>query len=178
MAVLRKRISHDGVEVDDEALQVIAQRIHTNMRALEGALIRIVAYHSLTGRPLDAALAEEVLSGLYPPRRDGTPATRRGAPPTVQDIQTATCEAFGVTRDELLSASRAQRVAWPRQVAMYLAREHTRQSLPAIARAFGGRNHTTVMHACKRTAQRLAGDPDASETIRTLTERIHADRRD
>ena len=178
MAVLRKRVHHDGIEMAEDALEVIAHRIQTNMRALEGALIRIVAYHSLTGRPIDAQLAEEVLAGLYPPARDGTPAARRAPQVTVEAIQTATCDAFGVSREDLLSDSRAQRVTWPRQVAMYLAREHTGQSLPAIARAFGGRNHTTVMHACKRAAERLAGDPEASEIVRTLAERIHADRHD
>jgi chromosomal replication initiator protein len=179
MTVLRKRVHHDGIDLaDDEALDVIAQRIDTNMRALEGALIRIVAYHSLTGRPIDAALAEEVLTGLYPSSGGCSRAPRAAVPPTVERIQAATCELFGITRDELLSTSRAQRVAWPRQLAMYLAREHTSHSLPAIARAFGGRNHTTVLHACRRASERLAGDPDASDTVRTLAERIHADRPD
>ena len=179
MTVLRKRVHHDGIELADEAaLDVIARRIDTNMRALEGALIRIVAYHSLTGRPIDAALADEVLTGLYPSTGGSARAPRATVPPTVERIQAATCELFGITRDELLSASRAQRVAWPRQLAMYLAREHTSHSLPAIARAFGGRNHTTVLHACRRASERLAGDPDASDTVRTLAERIHADRPD
>jgi chromosomal replication initiator protein len=71
--------------------------------------------------------------------------------------------------DELLSTSRAAPIAWPRQVAMYLARELTDQTLPAIGRAFGGRNHTTVMHACRRTAERMASDPEAYDTVRRLT---------
>ena len=77
-----------------------------------------------------------------------------------------------ITRDELLSHSRSAALTWPRQVAMYLAREHTAQTLPAIGRSFGGRNHTTVMHACRRTAERLASDPEAYETVRRLTERL------
>jgi chromosomal replication initiator protein len=179
MTVLRKRVHQDDIELaDDEALEVIAHRIDANMRALEGAFIRVVAYHSLTERPIDAALANEVLDGLYPGAGDGRRAPRRVAPPTLERIQAATCELFGITREDLLSDARSQRVVWPRQVAMYLAREHTSQSLPAIGQAFGGRNHTTVMHACKRAAERLAADPDASDTIRTLAERIHADRGD
>jgi chromosomal replication initiator protein len=175
MTVLRKRVHHDGIELDDDdALEVIADRIHTNVRALEGALIRVVAYHSLTGRPLDGDLAGEVLAGLYP----GEAAARAPQAPSVAAIQAATCELFGLTRDELLSDSRSQRVAWPRQLAMYLAREHTKESLPSIGAAFGGRTHTTVMHACKRAAERLASDPEASDTIRTLSERLHADRHD
>ncbi len=174
MTVLRKRVHHDGVEIEDDALRVIAERIDTNMRALEGALIRIVAYHSLTGRAIDAELAREVLAGLYP----GARGPRRASVPSVDRIQDATCEQFGISRDELLSAGRSQRLVWPRQVAMYLAREHTSSSLPAIGQAFGGRNHTTVLHACRRAAQRLAADPDASAVVRTLSERIHADRLD
>jgi chromosomal replication initiator protein len=176
MTVLRKRVQVDDVVLHDEgALRVIAERITTNMRALEGALIRVVAYQSLTDRPLDAELADEVLDRLAIPTR---PQAGHGGTPTVERVQNATCELFGLTRDELLSESRSARVAWPRQVAMYLSREHTGQSLPAIGRSFGGRNHTTVMHACKRTAQRVAVDPEASETVRTLAERIHDDRRD
>jgi chromosomal replication initiator protein len=174
MTVLRKRVHHDGVALADEgALEVIAHRIDANMRALEGALIRVVAFHSLTGRPIDGDLAEEVLDGLYP-----SAAARSSARPTVELIQAATCELFDITRDELLSNQRAARVAWPRALAMYLAREHTDASLPAIGRAFGGRNHTTVLHAHRRTAEKLGSDREASDAVRTLTERIHADRLD
>jgi chromosomal replication initiator protein len=93
----------------------------------------------------------------------------------VQEIQQQTCDAFGISLDELLSTSRAAPVAWPRQVAMYLARELTDQTLPAIGRAFGGRNHTTVIHACRRTAERIASDRDAYDTVRRLTEQLAAD---
>ena len=90
----------------------------------------------------------------------------------MREIQEQTCDAFGVSLEQLLSSSRAAPVAWPRQVAMYLARELTDQTLPAIGRAFGGRNHTTVMHACQRTAERIAEDPEAYETVRRLTEQL------
>src|SRR5204863_6083436 len=153
---LHKRAEHDGIAPQDAgALEVIAERVTDNVRALEGALIRVVAFASLTGRPVTAPLAADVLDGLY--------GRRRTAPRTVDDIQHAACEAFGLTREELVSSSRSPRVAWPRQVAMYLSRELTDQTLPAIGRAFGGRDHTTVMHACKRTAQRMAGDARAFE---------------
>ncbi|MBJ7331228.1 MAG: chromosomal replication initiator protein DnaA [Solirubrobacteraceae bacterium] len=182
LAVLRKRVQHDAIELaDPRALTVIADRITDNVRALEGALIRVVAYHSLTGRPIDVDLAHEVLDGLYPESRRPTPgaggtptplALVPGVPPTVEQIQDATCELFGLSREQLISASRAANVAWPRQVAMYLSREHTAESLPSIGRSFGGRNHTTVMHACKRASERIATDPEAYETVRTLTERL------
>ncbi len=90
----------------------------------------------------------------------------------MREIQESTCEAFGISIDDLVSPSRAGAVAWPRQVAMYLARELTDQTLPAIGRAFGNRNHTTVMHACKRTAERIATDRDAYDAVRRLTERL------
>jgi chromosomal replication initiator protein len=169
LTVLRKRAQHDGVDVDDDGvLALLADRVPHNVRALEGALIRVVAFASLTGRALTTALAAEVLADLYPAtgRQPGTAA------PTVESIQELTAEAFGVTREELLSPSRATRFAWPRQVAMYLAREHTAETLPAIGERFGGRNHTTVLHAHKRTSQRLATDPEASDIVRRLTERL------
>ncbi len=83
---------------------------------------------------------------------------------------------FGVTMDDLLSASRAQPVAWPRQVAMYLSRELTDATLPAIGRAFGNRNHTTVMHACRRTTERMANDRDAYDIVQRLTEELGGSR--
>jgi chromosomal replication initiator protein len=160
--ILRKRVQQDALAgVDDDAVDLIAEHVDSNIRALEGALIRVVAYGSLTGRPVTADLASEVLAGLYP----GTRVHRF----SVRDIQQRTCDAFGVSMDELLSTSRAAPIAWPRQVAMYLARELTDQTLPAIGRAFGGRNHTTVMHACRRTAERMASDPEAYDTVRRLT---------
>jgi chromosomal replication initiator protein len=167
MTILRMRARQDQVPLaDDRALDVIARRVTTNVRALEGALIRVVAFHSLTGRPLDAELATEVLDGLYP--------APPSAPQTVKDVQAATCEAFGLSLTELVSPGRTARLAWPRQIAMYLSRELTDQTLPAIGRAFGNRNHSTVMHACQRTAERIAEDPDALRIVNDLTERLTA----
>jgi chromosomal replication initiator protein len=167
LAILRKRVQQDGVgELDPDALRLIADRVTDNVRALEGALIRVVAFGSLTGREVTPGLTAEVLDGLYPAHRARARST------TVQEIQETTAEAFGLSVETLVSTSRAVAVAWPRQVAMYLARELTDQTLPAIGRAFGGRNHTTVLHACRRTADRIAGDADAFETVRRLTEAL------
>jgi chromosomal replication initiator protein len=171
MTVLRKRVQHDGIELADEAvLETIADRVPTNIRALEGALIRVVAFSSLTGRPLCPELAAEVLGELYP----GVAPEIGAARVSVEQIQQLTAEAFGLTRAELLSDSRTAGITWPRQVAMYLAREHTDATLPAIGRSFGGRNHTTVMHACRRAVQRLADDPEAFEIVRRLTNELGA----
>jgi chromosomal replication initiator protein len=165
LTVLRKRVTQDDVgEVDPLALELIADRVATNLRALEGALIRVVAFGSLTGRPVTPELANEVLDGLYPQLK---PTVR-----SVKEIQEQTCAAFGISMDDLLSSTRTQPVAFARQVAMYLSRELTDVSLPAIGRAFGNRNHTTVMHACKRTAERIATDKDAYEAVRKLTREL------
>jgi chromosomal replication initiator protein len=170
VAVLRKRAQHDGVVLDDDGvLPLIADRAPHSVRALEGALIRVVAYASLTGSALTTALAAKVLDDLYPARPGQ--ASDRPAPLTVEAIQDITADAFGLPRDDLLSASRAARLAWPRQLAMYLAREHTGETLPAIGARFA-RNHTTVLHAYRRAAQRIAADPEAFDFVRRLTERL------
>jgi chromosomal replication initiator protein len=165
LAILRKRAQYDHIEIaDEDALEVIAERVQSNVRALEGALIRTVAFSSLTGRPLTGTLAHEVLDRLYP---GPTPAAHR-SPQSVGKIQAAACEHFGLSREELLSSSRSPRVAWPRQVAMYLARELTSESLPTIGRYFGGRDHTTVLYACRRTSVRMTDDQSAREAVEKL----------
>jgi chromosomal replication initiator protein len=140
---------------------MLASRITTNVRSLEGALIRLVAYGSLTRRPLDVALVAEVLDRLGVA---GT-ATR----PSIGSIQETVCAHFEITQGELLSRSRVSVVMWPRQIAMYLSKELTDHSLPCIAREFGGRDHTTVMHACRRVAKRIATSPEAYADVETLT---------
>ena len=168
LTILRKRVQHDGIELADEgALHAIAHRITANARSLEGALIRVVAYHSLTGRALNADLADEVLAGLYP---QPTPAV--SAPPSIARVQELACETFAVSREELLSTGRTSHLAWARQVAMYLAREHTGATLPAIGQSFGGRNHTTVMYACRKAGERIAGDPAAQAVVHELERRL------
>jgi chromosomal replication initiator protein len=171
MTVLRKRAQHDGVELPDDVLETIAARIPTNIRALEGALIRVIAFSSLTGRPLSAELADHVLDGFHGrPRGVGEGRLPGRSPaPTIEAIQDAVCDAFAISHEELLSPSRAARLVWPRQLAMYLAREQTQLTLPAIGRHFGGRNHTTVMHAVRRTADKVATDREAFDTVRRLT---------
>ncbi len=169
LAILRMRAHHDDIKLDDDvALDVIAERIHNNVRALEGALIRVVAFSSLTGRPITAELAHDVLDSLYP----SSSWARRER--SVGEIQSAACECFGVSSAELLSTTRSTRVAWPRQVAMYLSRELTGESLPAIGRQFGGRDHTTVLHAWRRTSARLATDTTAREAVEKLCRALGA----
>jgi chromosomal replication initiator protein len=172
LAILRKRVDHDRIELaDDELLSVLAVRITDDVRSLEGALIRVVAFGSLTGRPLTSQLAREVLDNLHP-----APARTQSATPTpsITDIQRATCAHFQLSADELLSASRAKHISWPRQLAMYLARELTDDSLPEIGRRFGGRDHTTVLHACRRITARMVSDVSSQQAVEKLRHELGA----
>jgi chromosomal replication initiator protein len=167
LTILRKRAQHDGVELEDEqALHAIAERIDSNVRALEGALIRVVAFSSLTGRPLSGELAREVLDTLYPRPAPSFSSGADGAP--IAEIQTTVSERFGVSVEELLSSKRGAQVTLARQVAMYLSRELTGQSLPAVARQFGGRDHTTVLHACRRVPARMSEDASLRKVVEEL----------
>ncbi|CAB4914438.1 unannotated protein [freshwater metagenome] len=171
IAALRKRAQLDGLDVrDPRVLEVIADRATANLRGLEGALVRVVAFASLTGRPLEPALAEEVLDDLGMTQR--TVGSRPVTGPSIEEVQSLTCDAFGLTREDLLSPSRAGRISWPRHVAMYLAREHTNASLPVIGEHFGGRGHTTVLHAVRRTAERIATDQEAAELVNSLSAQL------
>jgi chromosomal replication initiator protein len=162
--ILRMRARQDRIPASEEVLHVIAERIDSNVRLLEGALIRVVAFQSLERCDLTPSVAAEVLDRMYP----GARARRL----TVDEIQELVCAEFEISRETLLSAERTARVAWARHVAMYLSREHTDHTLPAIGRAFGGRNHSTVLHACRSTAKRMQADPEAYQVINTLVARL------
>jgi chromosomal replication initiator protein len=165
LTILRKRAALDRITLADPAvLELIATRITSNIRVLEGALIRIVAFHSLTGRPIDLELAHEVLDSLLP-------ATSHAAP-SIPAIQDAVAKHFGISVKTLVSPSRAAAIAWPRQVAMHLARTLTDASLPTIGHAFGGRSHATVVHSCRRVAQQLDIDEAATRAVSAITTAI------
>jgi chromosomal replication initiator protein len=167
VAILRKRAALDHVELADRAvLELIAERVTDNIRSLEGSLIRIVAYHSLTGHSLDLALAREVLDEIHPAAGD--------TGPTIPDIQATVASFYELSVDELVSASRTARITWPRQIAIHLARKLTEASLEEIGRAFGGRNHATVVHACKRVSNQLLGDQQAAGELDKLLSSLTA----
>jgi chromosomal replication initiator protein len=176
IAILRKRVQCDGILLPDiGVLTLIAERVHSNVRALEGALIRVVAYGSLTGRNLTTDLASDVLNRLYPQASDHGPPT---SAPTISAIQALVCQRFGLSNEELLSTSRTGRIAQPRQLAMYLARELTEHSLPAIGRHFGGRDHTTVLYAWRQAQERLTRDENLKNTVDSLRTSLHQQCRD
>ncbi len=159
LAILRKRARLDALgEVSQDTLEEIARHLSASVRTLEGALIRVVALASLRGEAPTPALARRVLGRLYP--RSATPVR------SVDAIVSATAEAFELPTEVLARRDRRTAHSWPRQVAMYLARELTSESLPSIGRQLGGRNHTTVLHAHRRVAQTMeSGGPDAARVL-------------
>ena len=158
----------DNLEVDDEVLTFVASKVSTNIRELEGALVRILAYSSLYGRQLSVPLAEEVLRDILPD------SDYREIP--VELIQHEVCRYFGVAKQDLIGASRTKAFAYPRQVAMYLCREMTDESLPKIGKAFGGRDHSTVMHATSKIANLINSDRDAFNQIHEITYHVKSKR--
>ena len=166
IAILRKKVTTDGIAVTDpEVLTFIAGRVSTNIRELEGALTRVVAFSSLTGLLLDVDLAEQVLRDLFPSSGDLPEVT-------IARIQEAVCERFALSVQELCSPRRSQAVAYPRQVAMYLSRELTDSSLPKIGKEFGGRDHTTVLHANAKITRMISEDRAVYNLVQDLTARI------
>jgi chromosomal replication initiator protein len=166
IAILRKKVTTDGIAVTDpEVLTFIAGCVSTNIRELEGALTRVVAFSSLTGLELDVELAEQVLRDLFP---------NSGEIPevTIARIQEAVCQRFSLTVHELCSPRRSQAVAYPRQVAMYLSRELTDSSLPKIGKEFGGRDHTTVLHANAKITRMISEDRAVYNLVQDLTAQI------
>jgi len=165
VAILRKRAALDQIKLAEPAvLDLIAERVTNNIRALEGALIRVVAYHSLTQRPIDLALAAEVMNSMYPDSGSRSPS--------IGDVQAVVAGAYRLSVGELISSSRAARVAWPRQLAIQLARDLTGASLQTIGDSFGGRNHATVLHACKRVSDRLSDDQHIAGELDDLSHQI------
>jgi chromosomal replication initiator protein len=163
-AILAKRARLDGVEVDPAVLAEIAERVTTSVRALEGALIRVVAYASLKGEAATPGLVRHVL------RRLGEDTAKDAC--GIGEILDAAAQEFGVERKELLARDRRPAVVTARQVAMYLARELTEHSLPEIGRGIGGRNHTTVLHAVNRVSAAVRSDESVRNSVDNLRRRL------
>jgi chromosomal replication initiator protein len=165
IAILRKKVMTDAINIaDPQVLTYIADRVATNIRELEGSLTRVVAYASLTGRPISTEVAEEVMRDLFPQG-----VTR---PITIEQIQGAVCELFHVSVADLRGDRRQQSLAYPRHIAMYLCRELTDVSLPKIGTKFGGRDHSTVLHGVNKITRVLKEDREAFNIVQELTTRI------
>ena len=173
ITILRKRALVDNVKIDDpEVFEAIAERVTDNVRSLEGALIRIVAHHSLTGQPIDRRLATTVLDSIHPIAvRSGSP-NGNGCSPTIPAIQQLVAQHFSLAVTDLTGASRIGQVSWARHLAIYLVRELTDTPLQRIGDAFGGRNHATVLHACKRVSDRISVNNDDAADLQELSSAI------
>ncbi|HVQ87592.1 MAG TPA: chromosomal replication initiator protein DnaA [Actinomycetes bacterium] len=169
IAILRKKAAQEKLQAPPEVLEFIASKIATNIRELEGALIRVTAFASLNRQPVDLALAEIVLKDLIP---DAT-----GPEVTSGLIMAQTAAYFGLTLDDLCGSSRSRVLVNARQIAMYLCRELTDLSLPKIGQQFGGRDHTTVMHADRKIRQLMPERQSVYNQVTELTNRIKSQAR-
>jgi chromosomal replication initiator protein len=165
IAILRKKVKTDGIHVPEpEVLTFIAGRVSTNIRELEGALTRVVAFSSLTGRAMSVELSQDVLKDVFPQGEAAEVSIRR--------IQELVSERFSLSLEELCGDKRSQNIVYPRQVAMYLSRELTDSSLPKIGKEFGGRDHTTVIHATSKIARLIREDRSVYNLVQELTARV------
>jgi chromosomal replication initiator protein len=170
IAIMRKKAASEHLDVPADVLSYIGSRISTNIRELEGALIRVTAFANLNRQQVDLALAEIVLKDLITDDDDTAEIT-----PAVVIAQTAAY--FGLTIDDLCGSSRSRVLVTARQIAMYLCRELTDLSLPKIGQQFGGRDHTTVMHANKKIAGQMAERRSTYNQVTELTSRIKQQQR-
>ncbi|MFE3642313.1 chromosomal replication initiator protein DnaA [Streptomyces sp. NPDC059169] len=166
IAILRKKAVQEQLNAPPEVLEFIASRISRNIRELEGALIRVTAFASLNRQPVDLGLTEIVLKDLIPGGEDTAPEITAGA------IMAATADYFGLTVEDLCGSSRSRVLVTARQIAMYLCRELTDLSLPKIGAQFGGRDHTTVMHADRKIRALMAERRSIYNQVTELTNRI------
>jgi chromosomal replication initiator protein len=163
VAILKKKAALERVRLTDDVAYLIASRIKSNIRELEGSLTRMIAFCALTGREMGIELAQEVLADLWGEEERII---------TIEQVQRKICDFFGVKLSDLKAQNRTKAVAFPRQVAMYLARQLTHASLAEIGRAFGGKDHTTVLHAVDKIQSLLQEDPKLRKTVEGLIQGI------
>ncbi|WP_413377092.1 chromosomal replication initiator protein DnaA [Alkalihalobacillus sp. 1P02AB] len=166
IAILRKKAKAENLDIPNEVMLYIANQIDTNIRELEGALIRVVAYSSLINQDMNADLAAEALKDIIPNSKPKVV--------TIIDIQKAVGEHFQVKLEDFKAKKRTKSVAFPRQIAMYLSRELTDSSLPKIGSEFGGRDHTTVIHAHEKISRLLSSDQDLQKKLQEISEQIRS----
>lgn len=162
IAILRKKANMENIEISDDVMSYIGSKIQSNIRELEGALIRVVAYSSLTNRKIDGELVEEALKDIL--------SSNKPKEVTVDTIKEIVSKTYKIKMEEFNSKKRTRAIAYPRQIAMYLTRELTDLSLPKIGDEFGGRDHTTVIHACDKINQDLTTDNNLKRKIDNMIE--------
>jgi chromosomal replication initiator protein len=163
MAILDKKAEMEGITLPEDVRTFMASRTKSNVRELEGALVKLIAYSSLTGTPINMAMAQQVLRHLV---------HAQDRKVTIDGIQKAVAERFEIKQSQLKEKSNTRQIVHPRQVAMYLVKELTNASLPEIGRAFGGKHHTTVMHSIKKIEQQRQTDPDLNRLLHSLTDTL------
>jgi chromosomal replication initiator protein len=164
VAILRKKAKAEGFDIPEDVITYIAKKIDSNIRELEGALIRVVAYSSMINRDMSAEMAAEALKDIISPNKPKKI--------TISEIQKVVGEHFDLKLEDFKAKKRTKAIAFPRQIAMYLARELTDFSLPKIGDEFGGRDHTTVIHAHEKIEKEMQNDLNLRQTIETLIEKI------
>jgi len=164
IAILRKKAETDNLSIPDEVIVDIAKKIQSNIRELEGALIRIVAFASINHREINLELAQEVLKDIMP--------SNRARNISIAFIQQVVAEHFNLKVEDFKAKKRTRNLSYPRQIAMYIAREITDNSLPKIGEEFGGRDHTTVIHAYEKIKEALKKDPSLETTIKQINEKL------
>ncbi len=164
MAILKKKADVEGLNVPNEVMVYIATKIKSNIRELEGALIRIVAYSSLTNSEITVDLASEALKDII--------SNKQAKNITIDIIQDVVANYYNLRIEELKSQRRTRNVAYPRQIAMYLARKLTDLSLPKIGEEFGGRDHTTVIHAYEKISEEIKKDEGLESVINNFTKKL------
>lgn len=165
IAILRKKAKLENLHISDEVITYIANHIHSNIRELEGALVRVMAYCSLNHTPITTDLANEALKDILPAEKPKIIS--------IMMIQKIVAEYFNLRLDDFKTKKRTRSVAFPRQIAMYLSRELTDNSLPKIGEEFGGRDHTTVMHAHEKISNDLQQDNMLQLTVKELKNKIY-----
>lgn len=168
IAILRKKANVENIEVSDEVMLYIASKIQSNIRELEGALIRVVAYSSLTNREVNKELAEEALKDII--------SSKKTTEITVDLIKDIVAKYYKIKLEEFNSKKRTRAIAYPRQIAMYLTRELTDLSLPKIGDEFGGRDHTTVIHACEKINTDISNNEDLKRKIDDIILELRGDK--
>ena len=163
LAILRSKAERIGCRMPAEMMDLIARKVQSNIRELEGAMTRVAAFADLSGLPLTPQLVESALADLLPRRNEVKP----------DQIVRKVAETFGVTIDEILGRDRSRQVALPRQIAMYLMREEANISLPQIGDALGGRDHTTVMYGCDKVADMLERDDRLRRQVIEIKEKLY-----
>ena len=163
IAILQKKAESENITLPDDVCQFIASNIRSNVRELEGALIRLVAYGSLTGASVNLTTAQQVLKNII---------DQQSRKITIEAIQKAVSEQFGLRLPEIKVKNNSRQIVFPRQIAMYLCKQLTEASLPEIGRQFGGKHHTTVLHSIEKIQLQRKDDKDLNRMLNKLTEQL------